>query len=102
MYATWHLPKKRQQMMLAEAVHVQVPHDDHLVVRHREQRAVDQFVDVGRVTARQELKRISHAARRLEQPFACGVFAQPRQELPDKVLHVSILAVNRRSGNQYL
>src|ERR1700722_346584 len=49
------LAEKRQHMVLAHAEELDVLHDDHLVVLHGKQRAVDDFVDVRGITAGEEL-----------------------------------------------
>src|SRR4029434_7855648 len=54
------LAEERQQMMLAEAVEIDVLHDDHLAVVDREEGVVEDVVDVGVVAARQELERLFH------------------------------------------
>ena len=91
------LAEERQQVVLAQTVVVDVAHDHHLVVIHGEQRAVEDFVDVGRVAARQERHRLGDADGRLDQPFAVGVFAQVDQELPDQGFHGGLLYRARAS-----
>jgi len=57
------LPKKRQQMMLAQAVEIDVLDDHHLAVVDREQRAVQDLVDVGVVAAGEKRQRLfGHAS----------------------------------------
>ena len=58
------LAEERQQVVLAQAVEIDVLHDDHLVVVDREERVVEDFVDVGRVAAGQECERLLDAQRR--------------------------------------
>jgi hypothetical protein len=41
------LAEERQQVVLAQAVEVDVPDDDHLVIIDAEQRAVEHFIDIG-------------------------------------------------------
>ena len=52
------LAEERQQVMLAEAVEVDVLDDHHLVIIDGEQRVVEDRVDVRRVAARQEPQRL--------------------------------------------
>jgi hypothetical protein len=82
------LPEKRQQMVLAEAVKVDVLHDDHLAVVDGEQRVVQDLVDVGVVAAGEELERFLDAFGRVQQPLAARVFAELGKQLPDERLQV--------------
>jgi hypothetical protein len=66
------LAEKRQEVMLAEAVEIDVLDDHHLAVINCEQRVVDDFVDVGLVSAGQEAQRLFHALRRVAEAFAQG------------------------------
>ncbi len=66
------LAEERQQMVLAEAVEVDVLDDHHLVIIDGEQRVVEHRIDVGRVAARQEPQRLLDALRRVEQPSRDG------------------------------
>ena len=77
------LAEKRQQMMLAQAVEVDVPDDDHLVIIDREQCAVEDVLDVRVVPARQELEGLLNPFRRVEQSFAAGILAELSQQLSD-------------------
>jgi hypothetical protein len=79
--------EERQQVMLAEAVQIDVADDDHFVVRHGEERAVDHIVDVDVVAAREKLQRLLHPTRCLQQPLAGWVFAKRGEQLPNQVLH---------------
>ena len=56
------LAEERQQVMLAQAVEVDVLDDHHLVIIDGEQRVVEHGVDVGRVAARQEPQRLLRRA----------------------------------------
>ena len=50
------LAEKRQEMMLAQAVEIDVLHDYHFTVVHSEQGIVQNLVNIGIVPARQELE----------------------------------------------
>src|SRR5262245_37872525 len=81
------LAKERQQVMLAEAVHVDVAHHHHFVVVHGEERAVDDFVDVCLVAAGQKPERLVDTSRRFEEPLARRILAELCQQLPNEFLH---------------
>ena len=67
------LAEERQQVMLAQAVEVDVAHDHHLAIIDAEERAVQHLVDVGVVAAREKLQ------RRLDALAACA----PALRAPD-------------------
>src|SRR6185503_17898530 len=81
------LAEERQQVMLAEAVHIDVAHDHHLVVLDGEQRAVDDVIDVGAITAREKAERLLNPARGLDEPLAFRILAERLQQLADEFLH---------------
>src|SRR5262245_34749728 len=81
------LTKERQDMVLAEAVEIDVLHDDHLAVVDREERIVENAVDIGAVAAREELERFLNALWSPDQPLASRVLAQLDQQLLDEILH---------------
>ena len=60
------LAEERQQMVLAQAVEVDVLDDHHLAIIDREQRVVQDFVDVGLVSAGQEPERLLDPLRRVD------------------------------------
>ena len=62
--------EKRQQVMLAETVEVDVLDDHHLVIIHREQGVVEHGVDVGGIAARQVFQRLLDPSGRVDQSFA--------------------------------
>ena len=62
--------EERQQVVLAQAVEVDVLDDHHLVIIDGEQRVVEHGIDVGRVAAREEPERLLDALRRVDQSFA--------------------------------
>src|SRR5262245_13611645 len=89
--------------MLAETVEVDVAHDHHLVILDGEERAVDDLVEVGVVSAREELHRLGDAARRLAQPLAIRILAEFFQQTTDRVLHGGIVPPGcgaRRAGTE--
>ena len=57
------LAEERQQVVLAQAVEIDVLDDHHLAVVDGEQRVVEHFVDVHVVAARQELEGLFDALR---------------------------------------
>jgi tetratricopeptide (TPR) repeat protein len=73
------LAEERQQVVLAEAVEVDVLDDHHLVIIDGEQRAVETASMSASVAARQEAQRLLDALRRVEQPLARRVLP----ELPE-------------------
>ena len=73
------LAEERQQVMLAQAVEVDVLDDHHLAIIDREQRVVEHLVDVGVVSAGQKLERLLDPLRRVEQPLAAR---DPRRAPP--------------------
>ena len=85
------LAEERQQVVLAQAVEVDVLDDHHLAIIDREQRVVQHLVDVRRVPARQKLERLFDAFRRMGSPSRAGILAELREQLPDQILHPSIL-----------
>ena len=85
------LAEERQQVMLAQTIEVDVLHDDHLVVVHREERVVEHFVDVGAVAAGQKRERLLDALRSTHQPLASRVFPELNQQLANQIVHHPIL-----------
>src|SRR4029453_7242997 len=85
-------PDERQQVMLAEAVEVDVAKDDHLAILDSKERIVEDCLDVAVIPAREEPQRILDAPRRLAQSFAIRVLSELGQQLADRVLHVGILS----------
>src|SRR5688572_10070465 len=83
--------EERQQVMLAEAVHVDVAHHHHFIVGNVEERAVDDFVHVRAVPARQKAERLLDATRRLGEALAVGVLTKRGEQLADKIGHGSVL-----------
>ena len=81
------LAEERQQVVLAQAVEVDVLDDHHLAVIDGEQGVVEDLVDVHVVAARQELERLFDALRRIQQSLTARIFSELGQELPDERLH---------------
>src|SRR5687767_4156247 len=88
------LPEKRQNVMLAKTVEINVLDDDHLVVIDGEQCAVEDGVDIGVVTAGQEPERAFDALRGADESFAGWIFAQLGEQAPDQILHDRIVTVS--------
>ena len=79
--AVWHVRHVRaaeegQQVVLAQAVEVDVLDDHHLAVVDRKQRIVQDAVDVGVVAARKEPERLFNALGRTPQPFPARIFSK--------------------------
>jgi hypothetical protein len=74
-------------MMLAQAEHFDVLHDDHLVVCHIEQRPVQQLVGILTVTARQIPQSAVYALGRLQEAIPAGIFADGGKNASDFVNH---------------
>ena len=74
------LAEKRQQMMLAQAVEIDVLDDHHLAVVDREQRPVQDLIDVGAVAAGEKRQRLLDPLRRIEQTLALRILAKVRSE----------------------
>ena len=81
------LAEERQQVVLAQAVEIDVLHDHHLAVVDGEQCVVEDFVDVHAVAAREELERLFDALGGVEEPFAARIFSELGKELPYERLH---------------
>ncbi len=74
------LADKRQQMMLAKRIEVEVPAQDHLlVVFLGEERAVNRDLRVLIVALRQKLKGLNNAKRSTRETFTIGIFADMTQ-----------------------
>ena len=70
------LAEKRQQVVFAETVEVDVLDDHHLVIIHGEQRVVQHAVHVGGIAAREEPERFLDALGRVDEPFARRILSQ--------------------------
>ena len=83
--------EKRQQMVLAQAVEIDILDDHHLAIIDREQRVVQYLIDVGAVSTGQKPVRLLDAPGRVEQPLAGRILAHLGEQTPDQLLHRSIL-----------
>src|SRR6185503_350690 len=84
------LAEERQQVVLAERVEVDVPHQHHLVVVVLgEDRAVQDLVDVLLVARGEELQHGFHARRRLLESFPLRILAELAQDALDQLLHAA-------------
>ena len=84
-------PEEGQQMMLAQAVEVDVLDDHHLAVVDGEQRVVDHGVDVRIISARQKLERLGDPVRRAQQALTGRVFAHLRQHQLDRLANALLV-----------
>lgn len=93
-----HFAEERKHMMFAHAVKLNVADDDHVVAVLVEDCAVDHFVDILFVAARQELKAFADALRGFEQPFALRIFAKVEKYLADFIFnHVNTHFLSSRT-----
>src|SRR5688572_8433595 len=83
------LAEERQQVVLAQAVEIDVLHDHHLTVIDGEQGVVEHFIDIHAVAAREEREGLFDALWGVEKPLAAWIFSERGQELPDQWLHRS-------------
>ena len=73
------LAEERQQVVLAQAVEVDVLDDHHLVIIDGEQRVVEHRIDVGRVAAREKPERLLDALRRVDAALRATGLPRARQ-----------------------
>ena len=76
------LPVKRQEVVLAERVELDVLEDHHMVGAAREIGVVDDRLQLLAVAARQERHRLRDAVRRLLQSLAFGILSEFDDDLP--------------------
>src|SRR5207247_15565 len=93
---------KRQHVVLAQAVELDVLHDHHAVGLLREDRVVDQLYGVDTVAGCEKSQRGRDALRSAHEAFALRVLADLEQELADErfdfvFVHVRLLLA-RASG----
>jgi len=69
------LAEKRQHVMLADAVELDVLHDDHVVALFVEDGVLDEPGGIFLVTLEEKFIGLAHPFRRLEKPFAFGILA---------------------------
>src|ERR1700754_3495703 len=87
------LAKKRQQVVLAKRVKIDVLLNDHLFIIFREERIVDYFRRVHVITAGQKSQRLSDALRRPQQSFAVRVFTDRLEYLANLFFHCCSIGV---------
>lgn len=73
--------KKRQQVMFAHAEKVDVFDDDHLVIFDREQRTVQEMIDIALVPLRHKSQGFGHSLRGLEKPIPTRLFTESEEHL---------------------
>ncbi len=78
--------KKRQQVMFAHAEKVDVFDDNHFVIVDREQRTVQEVIDITLVSLRHKGQGFGHALRRLEKPIPTGFLTEGEEHLRDQRL----------------
>ena len=78
-------PEEWQQVVLAQAVELDVFDDDHFVVTDVEHGAVQQFVGILAVAAGKKTQRFLETLGRAAQSFAVGIFAQLHEHLADQL-----------------
>ena len=79
-----HLAKKRQQVVLAQAEHLDVFHDHHFVVSDREQRLAQKRFGVVLVTLDEKLHGFFDARRGAHKAFTIGIFAEADKHFADQ------------------
>ena len=85
--------KKWKEVMFTERKKVDVFYDYHLIVFNREERTVEETVDILLVASGHEPERFFDALRRLEQPIPLGIFAEQNQNLLDEPRQIRRAAV---------
>ena len=77
--------EKRQHVMLAQAVDLDVLHDDHAVRLLGEDGAVDDLLEVSACAGCEERQCVGDALRRFDETFAIRILAERDQDLADKL-----------------
>src|SRR5688572_17909062 len=85
------LAEKWQQMVLAEAVEIDVLDDHHLAVIDGEQCAIEDGVDIGVISAGQEFHCLADPERSAHEALAAGILTELDQQPPDEFLHAAIV-----------
>ena len=80
------LAEKREQVMFAQTIHVNVPDNDHLVVLNGEQGPVEHVLNVFVIAFGKKLERLGHARRGVLQAAPLGIFPEYRQHLSTQLL----------------
>jgi len=70
------LAEERQHVVLAQAVEVDVADDHHLVILDGEEGVVDQPVEINRISACEEAKRLFDATRGFAQAVTPWIFSK--------------------------
>ena len=79
-------PEKREHMMFAQAVDLDIPHDDHAFGLLFETGVIDERVRIGPKARGQENQRFRNPEGGAEQAFAVGIFSELDQQLTNQVL----------------
>ena len=87
--------EKREHVVFAKAVHLDVLHDHHTVRFLREHGAVDETLQVDAVAGGEELEGLGDAFRRLEQALALRVLADFDQQLAYQRLDLGAVYLHR-------
>ena len=82
---------ERQQMMLAQAVILDIVDDDHIGVFDMEDGVVDQLDGVGRIAADQLSPGFGDARWRFQQAFAVGLLADGIQQVENGALYSGLI-----------
>src|SRR3990172_3814534 len=83
------LAEERQQVVLAERIHLDVADHHHGLVRFLEDRVADDARDVHLVSAREPRHRARDAHRGLHQPVALRILAQQLELSPHQLLQLA-------------
>jgi hypothetical protein len=78
------LAVERQQVVLAQAEKINVPHHHHLIVLDCEQRAVKHIVDILKIPFREKTKSLVDAIRRFLQSVSGRILSKRNQHLGDQ------------------
>jgi hypothetical protein len=81
-----HAPEEREQVVLAEAVELDVFDEHHLGAVLVEDSLADDLLDRGAVAGGELLQAPRHAVGRARQPLTGRIFSQLKQELMHEVL----------------
>ena len=77
-----------EHMVLAEAVDLNVPHDDHACGFLGEAGLIDQFLNIGSISRCEESERRGDPFRCVDEALAVRIFANFDQQFTDKLLNV--------------
>ena len=80
------LAEKREQVMFTQAIHVDVPDNDHLVVLDGEQGPVEHVLNVFVIALGKKFECLGHARRSVLQAAPLGIFPEYRQQLSTQLL----------------